>query len=53
MKQIIGLAGVAVFLIMRLRSVLGTRDGFEPATSGRAEPDNSVWDDTPGVPSRV
>jgi predicted lipid-binding transport protein (Tim44 family) len=24
------LAGVAVFLIMRLRNVLGTRDGFEP-----------------------
>ena len=24
------LAGIAVFLILRLRSVLGTRDGFEP-----------------------
>ena len=31
------LAGVAVFLIMRLRNVLGTRDGFEP-TARDAEP---------------
>jgi len=30
--QIIVLAGVAVFLVLRLRSVLGTRDGFEDTT---------------------
>jgi predicted lipid-binding transport protein (Tim44 family) len=28
--QILVLAGIAIFLILRLRSVLGTRDGFEP-----------------------
>jgi predicted lipid-binding transport protein (Tim44 family) len=28
--QLLVLAGIAVFLILRLRSVLGTRDGFEP-----------------------
>ena len=27
--QLLVLAGIAVFLILRLRSVLGTRDGFE------------------------
>ncbi len=30
--QIIVLAGVALFLVLRLRNVLGTRDGFEPTT---------------------
>jgi predicted lipid-binding transport protein (Tim44 family) len=29
MIQLLVLAGVAVFLILKLRSVLGTRDGFE------------------------
>lgn len=28
--QLIVLAGIAIFLILRLRNVLGTRDGFEP-----------------------
>ncbi|MEM7614423.1 MAG: Tim44 domain-containing protein, partial [Pseudomonadota bacterium] len=27
--QILVLAGVALFLVLRLRDVLGTRDGFE------------------------
>jgi len=27
--QLLVLAGVAIFLILKLRSVLGTRDGFE------------------------
>ena len=27
--QLLVLAGIAVFLILRLRSVLGTREGFE------------------------
>ena len=37
--QLLVLAGIAVFLILRLRSVLGTRDGFEkpPASLGDAE----------------
>lgn len=36
--QLLVLAGIAVFLILRLRSVLGTRDGFEkpPASVGDA-----------------
>lgn len=28
--QLLVLAGIAIFLILKLRSVLGTRDGFEP-----------------------
>jgi len=33
--QLLVLAGIAIFLILRLRSVLGTRDGFEkPPVSG-------------------
>jgi predicted lipid-binding transport protein (Tim44 family) len=43
--QLLVLAGVALFLIIRLRNVLGTRDGFEPKnennkTSKLAEKDN-------------
>ena len=40
--QIIVLAGVALFLILRLRSVLGTRDGFErPSAPPTAARDNA------------
>lgn len=36
--QLLVLAGIALFLILRLRSVLGTRDGFEkPPVSGDAQ----------------
>lgn len=39
--QLLVLAGVAIFLILRLRSVLGTREGFEkppiPAPGGRSK----------------
>jgi hypothetical protein len=28
--QLIVLAGIAIFLILKLRSVLGTREGYEP-----------------------
>lgn len=31
--QLLVLAGIAVFLIFKLRSVLGTRDGFEPSAA--------------------
>lgn len=31
--QLLVLAGIAIFLILKLRSVLGTRDGFEPTTA--------------------
>ena len=35
--QLLVLAGIAIFLILRLKSVLGTRDGFEkPSASGPA-----------------
>ncbi len=38
--QLLVLAGIAVFLILRLRSVLGTRDGFEkPPVSGVPTPE--------------
>ena len=37
--QLLVLAGIAVFLILRLRSVLGTRDGFEdPNAANRSTP---------------
>ena len=37
--QLLVLAGIAVFLILRLRSVLGTRDGFEdPNAANRTAP---------------
>ncbi|WP_407493860.1 Tim44/TimA family putative adaptor protein [Pseudooceanicola sp. MF1-13] len=61
--QLLVLAGIAVFLILRLRSVLGTREGFEkprsvdtaPAKSDRANkfevieggPDHDIIDHVP------
>ena len=54
--QLLVLAGIAVFLILRLRSVLGTRDGFEkppaplPGTDDgrrRGRPDFDVIDGGP------
>ena len=40
--QLLVLAGIAVFLIMRLRSVLGSRDGFEkPPVNGPAPRDDA------------
>ena len=38
MIQLLILAGVAIFLILRLRSVLGTRDGFEAPPAPREHP---------------
>ena len=35
--QILVLAAIAVFLVLRLRNVLGTRDGFEPSEDEPAE----------------
>lgn len=35
--QLLVLAGIAVFLILRLRNVLGTRDGFEPPRDASAQ----------------
>ena len=50
--QLLVLAGIAVFLILRLRSVLGTREGFEkpPVTSdapSRARPEFDVIEGGP------
>lgn len=40
--QLLVLAGIAIFLILRLKSVLGTRDGFEgPPRRGASEPAKS------------
>lgn len=36
--QLLVLAGIAIFLILRLRNVLGTRDGFEPPKADTPEP---------------
>ena len=38
--QILVLAGVALFLILRLRDVLGTRDGFEKPLPRPSSPDS-------------
>ena len=43
MLQIVILAGIALFLVIQLRRVLGTRDGFEPPKGverGAARPDS-------------
>ncbi len=43
--QLLVLAGIAIFLILRLKSVLGTRDGFEgPARKGPAPISNRRQD---------
>lgn len=42
--QLIVLAAIAIFMILRLRSVLGTRDGFEPGRDG-ASNSGSTADD--------
>jgi predicted lipid-binding transport protein (Tim44 family) len=45
MLQIIVLAAVAVFLIIKLRSVLGTREGFEkPAVPAQASPSKQKFE---------
>ncbi|WP_375264565.1 Tim44/TimA family putative adaptor protein [Planktotalea sp.] len=61
--QLLVLAGIAVFLILRLKNVLGTREGFEkppaaaPTTRKRPElevieggPDLDIADHTDGMP---
>jgi predicted lipid-binding transport protein (Tim44 family) len=51
--QLLVLAAIAIFLILRLRSVLGTREGFEkpkvhkPAPKRRSAPDLEVIDGGP------
>lgn len=51
--QLLVLAGIAIFLILRLRSVLGTREGFEkprvdaPKKTERAQPEFDVIEGGP------
>ena len=40
--QLLVLAAIAVFLILRLRGVLGTREGFEKPAVTRPEPSNRI-----------
>jgi predicted lipid-binding transport protein (Tim44 family) len=54
--QLLVLAGVAIFLILKLRSVLGTRDGFEkppaPIEDARARPVRRDFEVIEGGPDR-
>ncbi len=52
--QLLVLAGIAVFLILRLRSVLGTREGFEkpPLQQSRQESANHNFEVIEGGPDR-
>ena len=54
--QLLVLAGVAIFLIFKLRSVLGTRDGFEkppvPLEDARARPTKREFEVIQGGPDR-
>ncbi|WP_071674247.1 Tim44/TimA family putative adaptor protein [Nioella nitratireducens] len=40
--QLLVLAGIAIFLILKLRNVLGTRDGYETPPEERAERSNTA-----------
>jgi predicted lipid-binding transport protein (Tim44 family) len=54
--QLLVLAGVAIFLILKLRSVLGTREGFEkppaPIEDARARPTRRDFEVIEGGPDR-
>lgn len=52
--QLLVLAGIAIFLILRLKSVLGTRDGFEkpPVPPQAARPSRSGFEVIEGGPDR-
>ncbi len=52
--QLLVLAGIAVFLILRLKSVLGTREGFEkpPVPSQPDKPDRKGFEVIEGGPDR-
>ena len=52
--QLLVLAGIAIFLILRLRSVLGTRDGFErpPVSHSEDEDRRNSFEVIDGGPDR-
>ena len=43
--QLLVLAGIAIFLILRLKNVLGTRDGFESGTAPKPLPERRTTHD--------
>lgn len=51
--QLLVLAGIAIFLILRLRNVLGTRDGFEPPKVERPAPGPSRFEVIEGSADQV
>lgn len=40
--QLLVLAGIAIFLILRLKNVLGSRDGFEKPQLPKLEPNSQI-----------
>lgn len=53
MIQLLVLAAIAIFLILRLRNVLGTRDGFEPTNTETPEPASRKFDVIDGKAEEV
>lgn len=52
--QLLVLAGIAIFLILRLRNVLGTRDGFEPPkVENNAEPQRRRFEVIDGTAEEI
>jgi predicted lipid-binding transport protein (Tim44 family) len=47
--QLLVLAGIAVFLILRLKNVLGTREGYERTDVVKPSPDSSRRDNFEGI----
>lgn len=53
MIQLIVLAAIAIFLILRLRNVLGTRDGFEPTKVEAPDPQRKRFEVIEGSAEEV
>lgn len=53
MIQLLVLAAIAIFLILRLRNVLGTRDGFEPTKSEPPQTDRRNFEVIDGSANEV
>ncbi|MDP5306974.1 Tim44/TimA family putative adaptor protein [Paracoccus spongiarum] len=51
--QLLVLAAIAIFLILRLRNVLGTRDGFEPPKVESADPQRRRFEVIEGTAEEV
>ena len=46
-------AAIALFLIFRLRSILGSRDGFEQKRSDQSAFDGTTQTDNDNVPKKI